>query len=164
MSLSEIRKISPDHQDPGPKTRRKYPIAQHRYEKQRFLRVSSFSTHGFPCGDDQVMVYRSKNAVVAPVVEIPTNRRDRRKVIRQHAPLTTGGRHVQNGIKHITQVRCAWPASRLCWRQQWGNMTPFFLRRVACISASRAFIIREADFSPHLVHPHLLRHKRENHK
>src|SRR3546814_12619386 len=59
------------------------------------------------------MVGRSQKTVVAPVVEIPAHRGDRRKVVRQHPPLTARGGHVQYGVEHIAQIRRARAASGL---------------------------------------------------
>src|SRR3546814_3180671 len=59
------------------------------------------------------MVDRSQKTVVAPVVEIPAHRGDRRKVVRQHPPLTARGGHVQYGVEHIAQIRRARAASGL---------------------------------------------------
>src|SRR3546814_1244053 len=42
-------------------------------------------------------------------------------------------------------------------------MAPFLIRRIACIPAPTTFIFGAGDFSPHIVPPHLLHHKRENH-
>src|SRR3546814_8555147 len=42
-------------------------------------------------------------------------------------------------------------------------MAPFLIRSIACIPAPTTFIFGAGDFSPHIVPPHLLHHKRENH-
>jgi len=127
-------------------------------------RWTGLPAHGFSCRHNQVMVDRSKNTIVPPIVEISANRRDRWEVVWEHAPLAARRGHIQNGVKHITQVRRARTPARLRWRQQRRNLAPFFIGRIACISTSGTFIIRAGDFSSHLVPPHLLRHKRESHK
>src|SRR3546814_8731446 len=71
--------------------------------------------------------------------------------------------HVQYGVEHIAQIRRARAASGLRRGQQRRDMAPFLIRRIACIPAPTTFIFGAGDFSPHIVPPHLLHHKRENH-
>src|SRR3546814_5379108 len=94
-----------------------------------------------------MMVDRSQKTVVAPVVEIPAHRGDRRKVVRQHPPLTARGGHVQYGVEHIAQIRRARAASGLRRGQQRRDMAPFLIRRIACIPAPTTFIFGAGDFS-----------------
>src|SRR3546814_10060980 len=98
-----------------------------------------------------MMVDRSQKTVVAPVVEIPAHRGDRRKVVRQHPPLTARGGHVQYGVEHIAQIRRARAASGLRRGQQRRDMAPFLIRRIACIPAPTTSIFGAGDFSPHIV-------------
>src|SRR5205085_3482252 len=45
-----------------------------------------------------------KQAIVSPIVEIALYRRERRKVLRQHPPLTAGPRYIQDRVKHRPQL------------------------------------------------------------
>src|SRR5271165_2600668 len=54
-----------------------------------------------------------KQAIVSPIVEIALHRRERRKVLRQHPPLTAGPRDIQDRVKHGPQLNLARPAQRL---------------------------------------------------
>src|SRR5947208_9489253 len=41
-----------------------------------------------------------KQAIVSPIVEIALYRRERRKILRQHPPLTAGPRYIQDRVQH----------------------------------------------------------------
>src|SRR3546814_19544022 len=84
--------------------------------------------------------------------EIPAHRGDRRKVVRQHPPLTARGGHVQYGVEHIAQIRRARTASGIRRGQQRRDMAPFPIRRIAFIPAPTTFIFWAVDFRPHIVH------------
>src|SRR5439155_26226787 len=51
-----------------------------------------------------------EQAVVSPIVEITLHGSERRKVLRQHPPLTAGPRDIQDRVKHGSQLDLARPA------------------------------------------------------
>src|SRR5207244_7446489 len=48
-----------------------------------------------------------EQAVVSPIVEITLHGSERRKVLRQHPPLTAGPRDIQDRVKHGSQLDLA---------------------------------------------------------
>ncbi len=45
----------------------------------------------------------------------------------------------------------------------WSDHIPFLVFQIACVAKTRSVILMASDFSPHVVSPPLLRHKREKH-
>jgi hypothetical protein len=78
----------------------------------------------------------SKQAVVAPVIEIALCRGERRKLLRQHSPLTAGARDIQDRIEYAAQLGRARPAQTLGCRHVRLNQCPFRIRQIACVALS----------------------------
>jgi hypothetical protein len=97
-----------------------------------------------------------EQAAVPPVVEIPLHRRERRKVLRQHAPLASAARNIQDRIQHRAQVGLPRPAQALGSRHKGRDHRPLAIGKVACITLPRTLILRSSDFGPHVVPPGLL--------
>src|SRR5271156_5619812 len=91
----------------------------------------------------------SNRAIVSPIVEIALYRRERRKVLRQHPPLTAGPRDIQDRVKHCSQLNLARPAQRLGRRHMRLDQRPFGIRDITCVALSLSLILRSSDFGPH---------------
>ena len=112
---------------------------------------------------EKVMVDGAQRSIATPGVEISLDRAPRRELPGQHPPLATRAGHVQDRVQHLTQVRRARATQPLRRRQKRCDHIPFPVRQVTCVAKARALIVGASDFSPHVVSPRLLGHKRENH-
>src|SRR3981189_2775417 len=90
-------------------------------------------------------------AAVSRVVEIALHGGKRRKVLRQHPPLTTGPRDIQDRIEHAAQLGLARSAQTLYPGPMRLNQCPFGLAQIACVALSRSLILPASDFGPHLA-------------
>jgi hypothetical protein len=70
-------------------------------------RRARFAARRFTRLQQQLKIDLLKQAVVSPVVEIALHGGKRRKVLRQHPPLTTGPRDIQDRIEHAAQLGLA---------------------------------------------------------
>jgi len=99
----------------------------------------------------QVKIDGLKQAVVTPVVEIALHGGERRKVLRQHSPLTAGPRDIQDRVQYGAQLGRAWPAQTLGRWHMRLDQRPFGVRQIACIALSFSLILPTSGFGPHLV-------------
>ena len=97
---------------------------------------------------DQMVIDPSPEAAVAPVVEVALDRGVGREVPRQHAPLATRRRHVEQGVDNPAQVRRSRPAQALARRHARRDQGPLLLRQIACVAQPFTPIIAPSDFSP----------------
>src|SRR6266481_5055859 len=114
-------------------------------------RWARFTARRFPRLQQQLEIDLLKQAVVSPIVEITLHRRERRKVIRQHPPLTAGPRDIQNRVKHGSQLELERPAQRLGRRHMRLDQRPFRIRDIACVPLSLSLMLPPGDFGPHPV-------------
>src|SRR5271163_515550 len=117
-----------------------HPRRRARVAARRFARLQQ-----------QVKIDVLKQAAVSPVVEVALHRRERRKVLGQHPPLTAGPRDGQDCIEHAAQFGRARPAQTLSRRHVRLNQRPFGVGQVACVALSLSHILSASDFGPHLV-------------
>src|ERR1700716_3800592 len=118
----------------------KAPRGGARFAPRRFTRLQQ-----------QLKIDLLKQAVVSPVVEIALHGGKRRKVLRQHPPLTTGPRDIQDRIEHAAQLGLARSAQTLYRGHMRLTQRPFGIRQIACVALSRSLILPASDFGPHLV-------------
>src|SRR5882762_9787668 len=79
-------------------------------------RRARFPTRRFARLQQQLKIDLLKQAVISPVVEIPLHSCKRRKVLRQHPPLTAGPRDIQDRIEHGPQLGILdGLRSSMCW-------------------------------------------------
>jgi hypothetical protein len=97
---------------------------------------------------DEMAVQFLQQTVVTPVVEIAPNRRDRRKVVGQHPPLTPGRRKVKDRVEDVTQIGRARSPNLLGRRHQRLDQRPLRIAHIACVSATAALISRAGEFGP----------------
>ena len=71
--------------------------------KARLLRDSGLTPFDFTHCCHQYCVDPIPQTKIAPCVEIALHRRHRREVLRQHPPLTTARRNVEDRIRHPSQ-------------------------------------------------------------
>src|SRR5258706_9256280 len=105
----------------------------------------------FTCLQQQLKIDLLEHAAVSPVVEIALHGGKRRKVLRQHPPLTTGPRDIQDRIEHAAQLGLTRSAQTLDRGHMRLNQRPFGIRQIACVALSRSLILPASDFGPHLV-------------
>src|ERR1035437_9364960 len=79
-------------------------------------------------------------SVVAPSIEIPLHRRERREIRRQHAPLAASLGSVEDGIDGISLTGLACPPTACRWLQVRFDDRAFGVDGVACIAQSMALI------------------------
>jgi hypothetical protein len=91
------------------------------------------------------------NRPLPTIVEIALDRRERRKVLRQHPPLTAGPRDIQDRVKHGAQLNLTRPAQRLGRRHIRLDQRPFGIGDIDCVALSLSLILPSSDFGPHLV-------------
>ena len=97
---------------------------------------------------DQVIADRPPQAAVAPFVEIALHRRGGREVLREHAPLATGRRDVEDRAHHLPQVRRPGAADPTRRRQERRDQRPFPIRQIACIARPSADIVAPSGIIP----------------
>src|SRR5262252_2479587 len=88
---------------------------------------------------------------VPPIVEIALHRGERRKVLRQQAPLAAGSGDIQDRVNNSAQVGFPRTAQTLDRRPEWFNQPPLRIGQVACVTQPSSLILRTGDFSPHVV-------------
>jgi len=121
-------------------------------------RGSASASLSFTHSSDQSAVDRTPQAGAAPLVEIILNRRTRREVFRQCAPLAAAGRNVEDRIHDHSQTDLAGTTAPASQGHQRLDQSPLRIRHVACITQSIAPILLSGDFSPtHVVLPSSLR-------
>src|SRR5260370_26311967 len=89
----------------------------------------------------QLKIDLLKQAVVSPVVEIALHGSKRRKVLRQHPPLTAGPRDIQDRIEHVAQLGLARSAQTLDRGHMRLNHRPLGIRQIACVALSLYLIL-----------------------
>src|SRR6516164_2781950 len=87
-----------------------------------------------------------KQAVVSPIVEVALYGRERRKVVRQHPPLTAGPPDIQDRVQHRSQPGLARPAQRLDRRHRGLDQRPLRIGDIACVPLSPSLILLPSDF------------------
>ena len=101
---------------------------------------------------DEMEVDRFQQPRVAPGVEVALNRRGRREIPRQLCPLAAGRGHVEDRVRHLSQVRRARPSDPVRRRHEGRNQRPLLVRQVACVAQRATLILGASDFSPgHLI-------------
>ena len=117
-------------------------------------RRTGFAAFQFPRAHHQQMVDALPQKTVAPRVKIALDRGNRRKVLRQHPPLATARRDVEDRIHHRTQIGGSRPASSFRRRQQRRDQLPLATRQVAWIAHGVPFMLHTSGIIPrHLVPP-----------
>src|SRR5271169_6601855 len=119
-------------------------------------RWAGFTTCRFARLQQQLEIDLLKQAGVPPIVKIALHRRERGKVLRQHAPLAAGPRDIQDRVKHGSQLNLTRPAQRLGRRHMRLDQPPFWIRDIACVALLLSLILPPSDFGPHLVPRRLL--------
>ncbi len=105
-----------------------------------------------PRAHDQQVVDALPQAAVAPSVEVALDRGERRKVLRQHAPLATARRNVEDRIRNRTEIGRSRPATSFGCRQQRRDPRPFATRQIAWIAHGLPSMLVASGISPrHLV-------------
>src|SRR5438093_6780082 len=112
---------------------------------------------------DQDTIDAPPNLAVTPIVKIILNRRVRRKVFRQRAPLAAGRKDVEDRIHDDAKVPLAWPPNAPLLRQQSSQQLPLLIGRVACIAQPIAPILFAGGFGPSHVVPSVESQTRRNH-
>ena len=99
--------------------------AKHSMRRDDPRRWLGFAALGQTRGLDQLAVQLIQHAVIAPGVEIASDRGDRREVVGQHAPLAPSRRDIEDRIEHVAQMRRARSAGCPARRHQWLDQRPF---------------------------------------
>ena len=81
-------------------------------------------------------------AGVAPSIEIALDRRVRRELAWQSAPLAAGRQNVQNRLDNLAQIDFPRPSQSAPRRQPPGDQRPLRIGHVACIAQSVALILQ----------------------
>src|SRR6202011_4068167 len=116
-----------------------------------------------PCALYQETIDPLPNLGVAPIVKIMLNRRERRKIFRQSAPLAAGRKHIENRVHNDANIPLAWTSNMTPLRQQWSQRHPLFRCRVACIAQPITPILLTGGFGPsHVVPPRRIANTRES--
>ena len=123
---------------------------------------AGLSALGPPRAHEQLVVDPVQRRLGAPSVEVLLDRALRRKVLRQHPPLATRARHVQDRVHHLAQVRRSRASQPFAWRQQRADHAPLRLGKIACIAQPLALIFGSSGLGPHLVPPSLFNHNEGN--
>ena len=100
---------------------------------------------------DQHPVDGTEQAHVAPGVEIALDRRHRRKVLRQGAPLTARRGEIEDRVHHLAQIDRARSPAGFRPGQQRRDQRPLAISHVAWIAPRRAAMLRSSGISP--AHP-----------
>lgn len=112
---------------------------------------------------DQDVVDRVPQTAVPPPVEVALHRRTWGKILGQHAPLAAAGGDVEDGVHHRSQLRPAWPSTRLGWWQERRDHTPFQIRHVARISGRlTSMLVTTTRVPRHLILQLLVGRKNHN--
>lgn len=82
----------------------------------------------------QHVIDRLPQAAVAPSVEIALDRRKRRKILRQHSPLTAAGRQIEDRVHHFAHIGAARTTTNLRGRKQRFDQRPFRIAQIAWIT------------------------------
>lgn len=112
---------------------------------------------------NQRVVHRVPETRSTPFVEIIPNRRTRRKVFRQRAPLASRRRDVEDRVHDHAKTDFAWPTTSAPRRHKRLNDFPLLIRHVACVAQSIATILFAGDFSPRHLCLHRISQIRRNH-
>ena len=113
----------------------------------------------------QVEVDRPPQPAVPPGVEVAADRRNRRVMRRQGAPLAAGPGHIENGVDHRPKVGGTRATHPLLRRHEWLDHSPLRIRQRICTKLPGAAILPPGVLRPtHLVVPGCDSTPRPNHK
>ena len=103
-------------------------------------------------GHHQRLVDDVEYAAVAQPVEIVLDRREGRKVFRQHRPLATRRRDILDRVPYLAHPPFARSADLVRSWHEGLDQRPFLVRTIACIAQVPPVILFPSDFSPgHLI-------------
>ena len=102
------------------------------------------------------------NAVPGPklheLLEIAIDRRVRREILGQHAPLAAGPEQVQQRVHHLAHVGRAWTSSSPRRRHQRSKNSPLRIGQIACVPFARTAMLRACRIRPHGGPPNQCHH------
>lgn len=110
-----------------------------------WLRISSRLLTHLP---DEPVIDLRPEALPGPEAKIPIDRLPGRKVDRQHAPLATGSRHIQDGLDDLPHRPLSWSSSLLGFKV-FRYQFPFAILQIRRVG------LAELDHSPSLPDAHL---------
>src|SRR5215472_12575190 len=111
-------------------------------------RGARFPTSGLARFEQEFEIDPLEQAMIPPVIKVALHRGERRKVLRQHAPLTTGPSYIQNAVEDGPQISLARPPQMLgCWHIRLDH-GPLGIGQVARITLSGPLILRSSDYGP----------------
>src|ERR1043166_135447 len=91
---------------------------------------------------------------VTPIVEVILNRRERREVLRQRAPLAPGGEEIKHCVEHGAKVDLPRPPHAFSPRKLARNQLPLGIGQITCVPQAIAAILFAGGFGPrHVVLP-----------
>src|SRR6266545_2558014 len=81
----------------------------------------------------------------------PTNRRARRKFLRQSAPLAAGSEDVKDCVQHRAKINLPRSSNPSSLGKQWRNHFPLVVRQITCIAQVITPILLAGGFGPRHV-------------
>ena len=119
--------------------------------------LACFARRGFPALDVERLVNTLERSVATPKIEVIVERRARRQVLRDGAPLAAGAEDVHQAVDDLALIDVTAVAAALGWRNKRLDMRPFGVGHIARV-AEPAVIIASAVFvAPHRRPPQSIR-------